>query len=43
MPLVANSELPSFNRLQREGETIIPADLAQHQDIRELHIGLLNM
>ncbi len=43
MPLVANSKLPSFSRLQREGETIIPAEQAQHQDIRELHIGLLNM
>jgi homoserine O-succinyltransferase len=43
MPLVANSELPAFNRLAREGETIIPGDAAVHQDIRELHIGLLNM
>ncbi len=43
MPLVANSELPSFERLKQDGETIIPADQALHQDIRELHIGLLNM
>jgi homoserine O-succinyltransferase len=43
MPLVANSELPTFAALQAEGETIIPADIAVHQDIRELHIGLLNM
>ena len=43
MPLVANTELPSFRRLQTEGTTIIPADRALHQDIRELHIGLLNM
>lgn len=43
MPLVANTELPSFKRLQAEGTTIIPADRALHQDIRELHIGLLNM
>ena len=43
MPLVANTELPSFRRLQAEGTTIIPGDRALHQDIRELHIGLLNM
>jgi homoserine O-succinyltransferase/O-acetyltransferase len=43
MPLVANSNLPSFDRLKQDGETIISADQALHQDIRELHIGLLNM
>ncbi len=43
MPLVANSELPSFARLKQDGETILAADLALQQDIRELHIGLLNM
>lgn len=43
MPLVANSTLPAFERLRQEGETVIPGDLAIHQDIRELHIGLLNM
>lgn len=43
MPLVANSKLPAFNRLTQEGETIIPQDIAIHQEIRELHIGLLNM
>ncbi len=43
MPLVANSELPAFGRLEQEGETIIPREVALHQDIRELHIGLLNM
>ena len=43
MPLVANSELPSFERLRHEGETIISSNQAVHQDIRELHIGLLNM
>lgn len=43
MPLVANSNLPAFKRLEEEGETIIPGDEAIHQDIRELHIGLLNM
>ena len=43
MPLVANTNLPSFKRLQGEGTTIIAGDRALHQDIRELHIGLLNM
>jgi len=43
MPLVANSKLPAFERLRQEGETIIPSTIAVHQDIRELHIGLLNM
>src|SRR5690606_36304052 len=43
MPLVANSSLPSFSRLQSEGETVIDLRRAVQQDIRELHIGLLNM
>ena len=43
MPLVANSTLPAFDSLKREGETVISSELALHQDIRELHIGLLNM
>ncbi len=43
MPLVANSKLPSFIRLLDDGETIISVEQAQKQDIRELHIGLLNM
>ncbi len=43
MPLVAHSDLPSFARLRAEGEDILDADRARHQDIRELHIGLLNM
>lgn len=43
MPLVANSGLPTFERLRQEGETVLDSDRAIHQDIRELHIGLLNM
>jgi len=43
MPLVANTELPAFNRLQQEGQNVLPRDVALHQDIRELHVGLLNM
>ncbi|HXH02064.1 MAG TPA: homoserine O-succinyltransferase [Candidatus Competibacteraceae bacterium] len=43
MPLVAHSDLPSFARLAAEGEQVLPLERAAHQDIRELHIGLLNM
>ena len=43
MPLIAHSDLPSFQRLKEQGETILSKDRAQHQVIRELHIGLLNM
>jgi homoserine O-succinyltransferase len=43
MPLVAHSGLPSFARLREEGATVLPGDFALHQDIRALHIGLLNM
>ena len=43
MPLVAPSNLPTFERLKEEGATVLTRDEALHQDIRELHIGLLNM
>lgn len=43
MPLVANSELPAFDRMKQEGQTVLPRDYALQQDIRELHVGLLNM
>lgn len=43
MPLVAHTELPTFRRLQEEGEEILTPDRARHQSIRELHIGLLNI
>ena len=43
MPLIAHSSLPSFERLENQGETILSKERAAHQDIRELHIGLLNM
>ncbi len=43
MPLVAHNDLPTFRRLQHEGQTILTPERAGHQDIRELHIGLLNM
>lgn len=43
MPIVAHNALPSFRRLEQEGQKILDPDRARHQDIRELHIGLLNM
>ena len=43
MPLVAHSDLPTFERLKNEGTTVLPPLRAHEQDIRELHIGLLNM
>jgi homoserine O-succinyltransferase len=43
MPLVAHNELPTFARLKHYGLEIESLDDAIHQDIRELHIGFLNM
>ncbi len=43
MPLVAHNNLPTFARLQEEGIRVLAPDFALHQDIRELHVGLLNM
>lgn len=43
MPLVAHTNLPTFQRLRQEGNQILSPDYARHQDIRELHIGILNM
>lgn len=43
MPLVAHNELPTFERLKQEGQTILRPGYAEKQDIRVLHIGLLNM
>ncbi len=43
MPIVAHSSLPSFRELRAQGEQILGLDEALHQDIRELHIGLLNL
>ena len=43
MPLIANTNLPSFGRLEKQGETILSEERASHQAIRALHIGLLNM
>ncbi|HUG85054.1 MAG TPA: homoserine O-succinyltransferase [Euzebya sp.] len=43
MPIVAHSQLPTFAQLQASGEPVLDTDQALSQDIRELHIGLLNM
>lgn len=43
MPLVAHNTLPTFERLESEGQTVLSRERAGKQDIRELHIGLLNM
>lgn len=43
MPLVAHTALPTFQRLREEGQEVLSVQRAAHQDIREMHIGLLNM
>jgi len=43
MPLVAYTDLPTFQRLREEGEEILDPERASNQDIREMHVGLLNM
>ena len=43
MPLVAHSALPTFSDLRKQGHDVLSLDRAVHQDIRELHIGFLNM
>lgn len=43
MPIVAHSPLPTFAALRAAGEPVLRAVDARSQDIRELHVGLLNM
>lgn len=43
MPLVAHNNLPTFQRLQQRGQEVLSLERAEQQDIRELHIGFLNM
>ena len=43
MPLVSHNGLPTFQRLRDRGQKVLTLERATHQDIRELHIGLLNM
>lgn len=43
MPIVEHIHLPSFERLRQRGQEVLTLERALSQDIRELHIGLLNM
>lgn len=43
MPLVAHRALESLERIRLEGQEVLDVTRAAHQDIRELHIGLLNI
>lgn len=43
MPLVAHNELPTFARMRDEGQRVLSPERAKHQDVRPLHVGLLNM
>ena len=43
MPLVAHNDLPTFARLRSRGHEVLTLQRAKEQDIRELHIGFLNM
>ena len=43
MPIKLPSNLPAFDVLTREGVMVMPEDAAEHQDIRPLKIGLLNL
>lgn len=43
MPLVAHTPLPIYDDLEKLGQEVLSLDRALKQDIRELHIGLLNM
>lgn len=43
MPIVKNSDLPTFNRLTAEGRNILDPNRATNQDIRPIHIGFINL
>ena len=43
MPIKLPSNLPAFQILSREGVMVMDEELASHQDIRPLKIGLLNL
>ena len=43
MPIVAHSSLPTYDDLRARGEHILGREEALAQDIRALHVGLLNM
>ncbi|MCZ4351369.1 homoserine O-succinyltransferase [Roseovarius aestuarii] len=43
MPIKLPSDLPAYAVLTREGVMVVDEELASHQDIRPLRIGLLNL
>jgi len=43
MPLVQTNDLPTYQRLRDEGHQVLTRERAEKQDIRDLHVGLLNM
>jgi homoserine O-succinyltransferase len=43
MPIITPNGLPVNDQLQHEGISVIPRDRAEHQDIRPLKIGVLNL
>ena len=43
MPITLPQDLPAYDVLSKEGVMVISPDRAQHQDIRPLRIGLLNL
>ena len=43
MSIVQDTDLPTFQRLRDTGVEVLDVSRAQQQDIRELHIGVLNL
>jgi homoserine O-succinyltransferase len=43
MPIVEHTSLPTFRDLRRQGHPVLTLSEARRQDIRALHVGLLNM
>ena len=43
MPLIKSNNMPAYDRLLQEGQPVLDHNRASSQDIRELHIGVLNM
>lgn len=43
MPLVSHFSLPTFQELRDRGHQVLDLNQARCQDIRELHVGFLNM
>jgi homoserine O-succinyltransferase len=43
MPIVKRSDLPTYDRLLKDGQPVLTAGRAERQDIRELHVGFCNL